>query len=44
MLHETIRVKSCAWDDNGLFVYTTLSHIKYALVNGCVLPRYMASS
>jgi len=33
-LHETIRVKSGAWDDNGVFIYTTLNHIKYSLLNG----------
>ncbi|KAK7259912.1 hypothetical protein RIF29_25527 [Crotalaria pallida] len=33
-LHETIRVKSGAWDDNGVFIYTTLNHIKYCLANG----------
>ncbi|RAL47359.1 hypothetical protein DM860_013324 [Cuscuta australis] len=33
-LHETIRVKSGAWDDNGVFIYTTLTHIKYCLPNG----------
>ena len=33
-VHETIRVKSGAWDDCGVFVYTTLNHIKYALPNG----------
>ena len=33
-LHETIRVKSGAWDDNGVFMYTTLNHIKYCLPNG----------
>ncbi|KAL4183789.1 hypothetical protein AMTRI_Chr11g156850 [Amborella trichopoda] len=32
--HETIRIKSGAWDDNGVFIYTTLSHIKYCLPNG----------
>ncbi|XP_010263850.1 PREDICTED: coatomer subunit alpha-1 [Nelumbo nucifera] len=32
-LHETIRVKSGAWDDNGVFIYTTLNHIKYCLPN-----------
>jgi hypothetical protein len=37
MIHETIRVKSCTWDENGLFIYTTLSHIKYALLNGYVV-------
>ncbi|CAN1808846.1 Coatomer subunit alpha-1 [Linum perenne] len=34
-LHETIRVKSGAWDDdNGVFIYSTLNHIKYSLPNG----------
>ncbi|TQE12039.1 hypothetical protein C1H46_002433 [Malus baccata] len=33
-LHETIRVKNGAWDDNGVFIYTTLNHIKYCLPNG----------
>lgn len=33
-VHETIRVKSGAWDDYGVFIYTTLNHIKYALPNG----------
>ncbi|PKI61256.1 hypothetical protein CRG98_018355 [Punica granatum] len=32
-LHETIRVKSGAWDENGIFIYTTLNHIKYCLPN-----------
>lgn len=33
-LHETIRVKSGAWDDNSVFIYTTLNHMKYCLPNG----------
>ncbi|CAI0474600.1 unnamed protein product [Linum tenue] len=33
-LHETIRVKSGAWDDNGVFIYSTLNHFKYCLPNG----------
>jgi coatomer subunit alpha len=33
-VHETIRVKSAAWDENGVLVYTTLNHIKYCLPNG----------
>nr|GMD96241.1 coatomer subunit alpha-1-like [Ipomoea batatas] len=33
-LHETIRVKSGTWDDNGVFIYATLTHIKYCLPNG----------
>jgi len=32
--HENIRVKSGAWDENGVFVYSTLSHVKYCLPNG----------
>jgi len=33
-IHESIRVKSGAWDDSGVFVYSTLNHIKYCLPNG----------
>ncbi|KAH7297052.1 hypothetical protein KP509_26G051100 [Ceratopteris richardii] len=35
-LHETIRVKSGAWDESnvGVFIYATLNHIKYCLPNG----------
>ncbi|PWA72470.1 coatomer subunit alpha-3 [Artemisia annua] len=33
-LHERIRVKSGSWDDNGVFIYTTVTHIKYWLPNG----------
>ena len=33
-IHENIRVKSGAWDESGVFVYTTCNHIKYALLNG----------
>jgi len=33
-VHETIRVKSGAWDDSAVFVFTTLNHIKYCLPNG----------
>ncbi|KAH7294458.1 hypothetical protein KP509_27G001800 [Ceratopteris richardii] len=35
-LHETIRIKSGAWDETnlGVFVYATLNHIKYCLPNG----------
>ena len=33
-MHETIRVKSAAWDDNSVLIYTTLNHIKYCLPNG----------
>ena len=33
-VHETIRIKSAAWDDAGVLVYTTLNHIKYCLPTG----------
>ncbi|KAJ7296704.1 hypothetical protein O6H91_Y105600 [Diphasiastrum complanatum] len=33
-VHETIRVKSAAWDDMGVLIYTTLNHMKYCLPNG----------
>ncbi|EFJ08647.1 hypothetical protein SELMODRAFT_447957 [Selaginella moellendorffii] len=33
-VHETIRIKSAAWDDKGVLFYTTLNHIKYCLPNG----------
>ncbi|KZV97955.1 hypothetical protein EXIGLDRAFT_810456 [Exidia glandulosa HHB12029] len=33
-IHETIRIKSVAWDDSGVFIYWTLNHIKYAVPNG----------
>ena len=34
VLHETIRIKSGIWDNTGVFVYTTLNHLKYALPGG----------
>ncbi|KAF2879360.1 hypothetical protein ILUMI_26807 [Ignelater luminosus] len=33
-LREHVRVKSGGWDENGVFIYTTSHHIKYALLNG----------
>ncbi|KAI6182222.1 Coatomer subunit alpha [Aphelenchoides bicaudatus] len=33
-VQESTRVKSGAWDENGIFVYTTSNHIKYALTAG----------
>ncbi|KAL7822015.1 Coatomer, alpha subunit [Trichoderma gracile] len=33
-LHETIRIKSATWDDAGILLYSTLNHVKYALLNG----------
>ncbi|KAJ7695513.1 coatomer WD associated region-domain-containing protein [Mycena olivaceomarginata] len=29
LIHETIRIKSGAWDDSGVFIYSTLNHVKY---------------
>ncbi|XP_023224658.1 coatomer subunit alpha-like [Centruroides sculpturatus] len=33
-IQENTRVKSGAWDDSEVFIYTTSNHIKYALTNG----------
>lgn len=33
-IQENTRVKSGAWDDSGIFIYTTSNHIKYAITNG----------
>ena len=34
-LHENIRIKSGAWDaQTNVFIYATLSHVKYLLLNG----------
>ncbi|KAG1700924.1 Coatomer subunit alpha [Nymphon striatum] len=33
-VHENTRVKSGAWDENKVFIYTTSNHIKYAITNG----------
>ena len=34
LVHETIKIKSGVWDASGVFIYTTLNHIKYCLING----------
>ncbi|KAG6828096.1 hypothetical protein H0H92_009251 [Tricholoma furcatifolium] len=34
LVHETIRIKSGAWDDSGVFIYSTLNHVKYCLPQG----------
>ncbi|KAJ7805571.1 coatomer WD associated region-domain-containing protein [Mycena olivaceomarginata] len=34
LIHETIRIKSGAWDDSSVFIYSTLNHIKYCLSQG----------
>jgi coatomer protein complex subunit alpha (xenin) len=34
LIHETIRIKSGAWDDAGVFIYSTLNHVKYCLPQG----------
>jgi len=33
-VHETMRVKSAAFDANNILIYTTLTHLKYCLPNG----------
>lgn len=33
-ISETGKIKSGAWDESGVFIYTTSNHIKYALLNG----------
>ena len=51
-VHETIRVKSAAWDAAGdTLIYTTLNHVKFALPSGDAgtlrtldAPVYLASS
>lgn len=40
LIHETIRIKSGAWDDAGVFIYSTLNHIKYCLAQGYVRAHY----
>ncbi len=34
LIHETIKIKSGAWDELGIFIYTTLNHLKYVLPQG----------
>ncbi|KAI8854997.1 coatomer WD associated region-domain-containing protein [Chytridium lagenaria] len=34
LIHETMKIKSGAWDDSGVFMYSTQNHIKYALPQG----------
>lgn len=41
LIHETIKVKSGAWDESGVFLYSTLNHIKYALPQGYILQRLL---
>ena len=31
---ENVRLKSAAWDENKVLLYTTSNHIKYTLTNG----------
>jgi len=49
-IHETIKIKSAAWDPSGVLYYTTLNHIKYCLSNGdsgiirtLDIPLYLAA-
>jgi coatomer protein complex subunit alpha (xenin) len=39
LIHETIRIKSGAWDDAGVFIYSTLNHVKYCLSQGLVVLK-----
>ena len=32
--HETMSIKSGVWTDEGVFIYSTLNHLKYCLPNG----------
>lgn len=34
IIHETMRIKSGAWEESGVFLYTTVSHMKYCLRDG----------
>jgi coatomer protein complex subunit alpha (xenin) len=50
-LHDTIRIKSGAWDGNDIFYFTTLNHLKYCLTNGdhgiirtLEVPLYLTSA
>ena len=44
LIHETIRIKSGAWDDAGVFIYSTLNHIKYCLPQGYAYISYFCIS
>ena len=33
-VQENARLKSAAWEDSGVLIYTTSHHIKYSLTNG----------
>ena len=33
-IQENARLKSAAWEDSGVLIYTTSHHIKYSLTNG----------
>uniref|UniRef100_A0A1I8HK72 Coatomer subunit alpha n=1 Tax=Macrostomum lignano TaxID=282301 RepID=A0A1I8HK72_9PLAT len=33
-VQESVRIKSAAWDDSGVLLYTTANHIKYLLTSG----------
>jgi len=33
-VHETMSVKSGVWNEDGVFIYSTLNHMKYCLPNG----------
>ena len=44
LIHETIRIKSGAWDDAGVFVYSTLNHVKYCLPQGYAGLTFLPSA
>jgi coatomer protein complex subunit alpha (xenin) len=33
-IHETVKIKSIVWDESGIFVYSTLNHLKFGMLNG----------
>ncbi|XP_063689653.1 coatomer subunit alpha-like [Bolinopsis microptera] len=33
-IHESVKIKSAAWNEQGVLIYTTANHIKYTLHNG----------
>ncbi|KAJ1558601.1 hypothetical protein HK096_009300, partial [Nowakowskiella sp. JEL0078] len=34
LIHETMKIKGGAWDEIGIFIFSTLNHIKYVLPTG----------
>ena len=44
MIHETIRIKSGAWDDAGVLIYSTFNDIKYCLPQGYVYSNSLTNA